>query len=203
MLAVPVKGRTGSIAFALAVIAAGYFAWTYSQLRAADEITLAPIALSKRFGFVERRMAEYELRRKIRSGEFNGADALFGILLGIHGGYVETAFGIEKADSLLREGADINAPTSAGFSLMQMAIIQNQPETVEYLIQRCADPGVTFSYGADTTDQFNALELAYLLEATHPDKDFAGVIATLENTRLPARCPCRPFDEECPGGGSQ
>lgn len=197
MLAIPVKRPTRTIALVLTVIALAYFGWTYWQLRSADEISLVPIALSERFGIIERRMANYELNRKIRSGEFSGADALFGVLLGVHGGYVEKDAGYEKADSLLRLGADIDARTSTGFSLLQIAILQNQPKTVEYLIERCTDPGVTFSYGDDSRKQFDALELVFMLEKTHTRNDYSRVIGALESRRLPARCPCRPFERKC------
>ena len=178
-----------AITVLLAIVVVGNIGYNYSILVEQDETGLVPLSL--RDSPIVRFLARHTLRRKILSGAVSGTDALWLALLLTHSPFhTEAAF--ERADEILSYGVDIDSTLSSGDTLLIRSVTTNLPEVVIYLLERCADRNSGESAFLKLTNQEDAIEFAYFLEKQYPEKNYARVIAALENQKLAGQCD-KPF----------
>ncbi len=166
-----------------------YTGVAYVTLRTLDHEELVPFALAERFSPVYRFIARREILRKVRSNAAYGADVLIVVLAVSETSGFSPAAAFEFAQDLVDSGVDVNAASRSGFPPLYAAINAANPRAVEFLLEACADPALPVQLGPDrAATRWNALDLAYLLEAEYPDREYSGIIALLERPGTGARC---------------
>jgi len=164
-----------------------YFGSVYTMLRGADADVLVPLALGP--GPIQQFVAKRDLWRQIRAGESNGVDALSRSLSLSTQEHFDEEAAIELARELLDVGADINGKGKHDFTPLHSAIILVQPNSVAFLLEHCADPGVPLTSGrVYSGSPMNALELAYLMESEYTHLDYSSVVEVLEQSEQTSNC---------------
>ena len=177
------RSRSTWIVLAAIFLAAfNYFGWTYSKIRAADPLVLMTIELSGELNGIESRLTVFELKRKIKSGESDGATILLDVLTvgsGISPSAGERARVL--ADDLLTSVVEINGYGSFGYTPLHMAIAGNDADAVEFLLARGADPAVRTRSETTTDEGLDAQEFLRMVEGAIPGKDRSKVANALQN----------------------
>ena len=165
----------------VALVAVGYVGFVYSTIRSADHhLVLIGLLAQSDTDWLGSRIARYELKRRIATGEFDGVEVLSDLLVVSSTDESVQDIMLEEADSLLNGSVDINSYSYAGLTPLQIAIINNDPEAVQYLIGRGADPEKVTSVGQNPL-QFNAIELVYFLQQEFPKQDRTQMIEVLQS----------------------
>jgi len=134
-------------------------------------------------------LARNELLRQISASESNGVEALSISLSLSSEDYIDAERAIELARKLLDIGVDVNGRTAMGFTPLHRAINLVELDSVAFLLENCADPGVPMSLGPnDEGSRLNALEMAFLMEREYPHMGYSGVIEVLQRSDLGSGC---------------
>jgi hypothetical protein len=187
MLAIPLKKTSRWLPIVFCLLIVLYLGYVYSLIRSTPDVLLAAVSLGGEP--VQRFVAKRELLRRVRTSESSGIDAL-STSIGMYGrGYIDSDATLELATELIENGVDVNGQTATGFTPLHTAINLMQPDSVAFLLENCADPGVPISFGPDSEVTYmNALEMAYFMEREFPDKDYSGVIEVLERSNIGTKC---------------
>jgi len=171
--------RTASVIVAVLVV--GYVGLVYSTIRSADHhLLLIGLLAQSDTDWLSSQIARYELKRRITTGEFDGVEVLSDLLVVSSSDESVQDIMLGEADSLLNGSVDVNSYSYSGLTALQIAIINNDPGAVQYLIGHGADPEKVTSVGQNPL-QFNAIELVYFLQQHFPKQDRSQIIDILQS----------------------
>ncbi|MEM9402681.1 MAG: hypothetical protein AAGA44_09365 [Pseudomonadota bacterium] len=149
---------------------------SYVKLRSLDHhLPLVVASVSPREGWVSGRMIEFELRRRISNGEFDGAMVLLDIASTASSDDLRDR-AKQRAEWLIGGLVDAGATTA---SSLHHAIGGNDAAAVKFLLRLGADPNL--KVGAEGESQMDAFEYAQFAQSAFPDREMLEVLEALNS----------------------
>lgn len=113
-----------------------------------------------------------------------GQPALGFILAGYGSEGVNNEEILQLSQQFIDKGADVNQRHN-GLTLLQEAIVANEPVLVEHLLQNKADPNIRIKHPGKRGDNMTTLEFAEYLASLKKD-DFSSIVELLKKQPDPA-----------------
>ncbi|MEO1020010.1 MAG: hypothetical protein AAFY56_20320 [Pseudomonadota bacterium] len=159
----------------VAAISLAQVSVTYFKLRSLDHhLPLLAASVLANESWISRRMIDFELRRRILNGDFNGPLVLADTVSMVSSDEFRDQ-AKQRAAWLVDGLVDINSGTH---NPLRGAIVGNDVPAIEYLLQLGADPRLRV--GREGEDPMDALEFAKFAQSVFPDKDMSAVFAVLQ-----------------------
>ncbi|MDJ0909857.1 MAG: hypothetical protein QNI99_11730 [Woeseiaceae bacterium] len=169
-------------AFGAVLVFCTYVGQTYYKLRSInDPLPLVGMLIMAELDWFSERLVEFELRRKIRNGDFLGADVLSSTLtVGVERGEYRDA-AIRRAEWLMADLVDVNSEGMGGLPALHQAVAVNDVVMAELLIQLGADPRVRVLTHSGDENGMDAIEYAEMVGDMFPERDMTAMIRVLES----------------------
>lgn len=170
----------------VAIIVLACPAWEYRQVRSVEHhLPLVTLSLSLELNLLQRCFVNFEIRRRIDNGDFDGVMVLHDYQVAADAG-ADSA--LLRIDELLAGTVDINDYSRGGTTLLHQAVISNDAGAVRYWLDRGADPALKtrFSRDSDSPTEFDAVDYLAFAEQHFPNEDWrevAGLLGIEPETR--------------------
>lgn len=163
-----------------------YVCWTYVSIRSVDH-HLPLIALSYRSdsGWLRRQIADFELERRISTGEFDGVVALTDTLAVAFSNESQRDKAISDAERLMDGPVNINSRSYDGLTPVHIAIASDNAGVLRYLLEQGADPLDKTALGPGPEYQLDAYRYTEFLKESFPDRDWSQTNDILNAARPP------------------
>ena len=166
----------------IVLVLCAYFGQTYYKLRALDHhFPLVVLSIDPEWGWLGTRVIDFELRRRIENGDFNGADVLSDTLsVGLARADLREA-AVHRAEWLIADLVDVNSEGLTGMPPLHQAVFVGDVLAAEELIRLGADPRVKSGLDDLGGGGQDAVEYAKLGRAMFPDRDWTPIFQLLES----------------------
>ena len=179
----PSKYRVYWIAsFGAVLVYCTYVGNAYYKLRTLDHhLPLVVLSITPELGWISKQMVEFEMRRRIKNGDFDGSLVLSDTLaIGLERDeFRDTA--IRRAEWLTADLVDVNAESSWGLLALHYAVAANDVTMAEQLIELGADPRVKSGTYSGDESSVDAIEYAEMVGDMFPERDMTAMIRVLES----------------------